>query len=339
MRCGDFPPVRSHYGPSTDWNNRENADIWRAAWADAANAELERLGFDTRISHLSYAEQGIEQIPTVHMGVAAMQMEKRGIRTERGDMNREVIVTNQKMKQLRARINHLKDWIYSQPLQDVPTMGEMMNAINAVQNFKSQWQKIRNLQRAAEVLIFVQQNGIDAPEQLADKITELHQEQYALAGIVQKKERRITTLNKHLANVETRKQHTAVYKKYKSLTPKKDAAMNSPNPFTKSKAKKDYEAAVQKQTAYREKHAGEIKQYEAAEKYLKDHLNGYGKIPEKEWRAELAESLTGRTAQVEQYYKICDDVKNAEALRRGAENHMSGIIPERTVALTQGMEL
>ena len=115
--------------------------------------------------------------------------------------------------------------------------------------------------------------------------------------------------------------------------------MDSINPFTKSKATKAYDAAVQKQAAYREKHAAEIGQYEAADKYLKEHLNGYGKIPEKEWRAELAESLTGRTAQVEKYYKICDDVKNAEALRRGAEYHMRNVTPERTAARTQDMAL
>ena len=31
-----------------------------------------------------------DQIPTVHLGVAASAMEKRGIRTERGDLNREI---------------------------------------------------------------------------------------------------------------------------------------------------------------------------------------------------------------------------------------------------------
>ena len=58
-----------------------------------------------------------------------------------------------------------------------------------------------------------------------------------------------------------------------------------------------------------------------------------------EWRAELAESLAGRTAQVERYNKICDDVKNAEALQRGAEHHMRGITPERIAARTQNMAL
>jgi len=71
-----------------------------------------------------------------------------------------------------------------------------------VQNFKSQWQRIRNFQRSEQVLLFIQQNGLYTVEQLADKITELHQAQYDLAGDVKKKERRITTLTEHLAQVE-----------------------------------------------------------------------------------------------------------------------------------------
>jgi ATP-dependent exoDNAse (exonuclease V) alpha subunit len=35
--------------PSTDWNEQSKADEWRKAWEDAANTELKRLGFETRI--------------------------------------------------------------------------------------------------------------------------------------------------------------------------------------------------------------------------------------------------------------------------------------------------
>ncbi|MEH2929069.1 MobA/MobL family protein [Candidatus Ventrimonas sp. KK005] len=40
------------------------------------------------MDHRSYERQGIDQIPTVHLGVAASAMEKRGIRTERGPQPR-----------------------------------------------------------------------------------------------------------------------------------------------------------------------------------------------------------------------------------------------------------
>ena len=48
------------------------------------NSVLEQQGKTERIDHRSYERQGVEQIPTVHLGVAATQMERRGIITERG---------------------------------------------------------------------------------------------------------------------------------------------------------------------------------------------------------------------------------------------------------------
>ena len=51
-----------------------------------------------RVDHRSYERQGIDQIPTVHLGVVASAMEKRGIRTERGDLDREIEVTNERLR-------------------------------------------------------------------------------------------------------------------------------------------------------------------------------------------------------------------------------------------------
>ncbi len=72
---------------------------------------LEQNGHAERVDHRSYERQGIDQIFTVHLGVAASAMEKRGIRTGRGDLNREIEVTNQKLRQLKARISKLQDWL------------------------------------------------------------------------------------------------------------------------------------------------------------------------------------------------------------------------------------
>ena len=45
-------------------------------------------GFD-RISHLSHEARGLEQLPTVHLGHVAHEMEQRGVETDRGTINRE----------------------------------------------------------------------------------------------------------------------------------------------------------------------------------------------------------------------------------------------------------
>ena len=295
--------------PSTDWHDRGNADKWRKTWEDMVNAELKRIGSDSRIDRRTYVEQGIEQVPTVHMGVAASQMERKGIRTGRGDLNRAIAISNQQLARQRARIRGIKDWIISQPIQNAPTIGEMMSAINAAQNTKSQWQKIRNIKRQAELLIFLKRNGFagdDSVEQLTDKLTELYQRQYDLANTVKAKERRITKLNEHLVQVDIFNRHKAMYDKGKKITDPK------------------------KRKAYSEKHADELAEYNTALTYLKNHLNGYGKIPEKDWRDEQKRLLAERYALVDDYYKLNDDLKNVETLRRGTDNIMSADAPEQT---------
>jgi hypothetical protein len=84
-------------------------------------------------------------MPTVHLGVATFQMEKRGIRTERGDINRNIKVTNNQLRQPRAPIRKCKDWLYSQPLTNPPTMLSVMSHIADGKNLEFRWQKISNL--------------------------------------------------------------------------------------------------------------------------------------------------------------------------------------------------
>jgi len=57
------------------------------------NHYLEATGHAERVDHRSFERQGItDKIPTVHLGVAAHQMEKRGIVTERGKRNMQPLL-------------------------------------------------------------------------------------------------------------------------------------------------------------------------------------------------------------------------------------------------------
>lgn len=60
----------------------------RATWAQLTNQALERAGHPERVSHKSLEAQGIDREPTIHLGPAATAMERRGIQTERGELNR-----------------------------------------------------------------------------------------------------------------------------------------------------------------------------------------------------------------------------------------------------------
>ena len=108
LKNGTF---KSRKVDTVDWNSQEKAEVWRQAWADIANRCLAAQDRPERIDHRSYRRQGIEQIPTVHMGVAATQMERRGIVTDKGNQNREIREQNRLLKEVKRRIAALTAWI------------------------------------------------------------------------------------------------------------------------------------------------------------------------------------------------------------------------------------
>ena len=96
---------------TTDWDDRGNAELWRQAWEDLQNRYLEQAGRPERISMKSYERQGIDQIPTVHMGPAVTAMERKGIQTDIGNLNREIKKTNALIAAIKRAINKIKEWL------------------------------------------------------------------------------------------------------------------------------------------------------------------------------------------------------------------------------------
>ncbi|MGN0323774.1 MAG: MobQ family relaxase [Oliverpabstia sp.] len=92
------------------WNDRELLNQWREEWANHTNHALEREGVQERISHLSHEARGLEQLPTIHLGHVAHEMEKKGVETDRGNINRErqaynaVVVDLQEYRAEKQRI-------------------------------------------------------------------------------------------------------------------------------------------------------------------------------------------------------------------------------------------
>jgi len=63
-----------------EWNGpdgKETVQHWRARWAELVNERLQEKGIDARIDHRSLEEQGIERVPTRHLGPAATGYERR----------------------------------------------------------------------------------------------------------------------------------------------------------------------------------------------------------------------------------------------------------------------
>lgn len=89
---------------ANNWNNRENAEIWRASWAHKCNQYLEP---EKKIDHRSYLRQDIEQLPTQHEGYVARQIEKKGQQADRCEINRKIRLKNDSIKTLNKQISYL----------------------------------------------------------------------------------------------------------------------------------------------------------------------------------------------------------------------------------------
>ena len=109
------------------WNSEEQLCLWREAWADHVNIYLEQAGRTERIDHRSFADQGRDEQPTIHEGVIARAMEKKGIISDRCELNRQIRRDNALLKSLKAAITKLTDAVK----RSIPAMAELLESIRA----------------------------------------------------------------------------------------------------------------------------------------------------------------------------------------------------------------
>ena len=119
-------PKSTKYGRqnpiSARWNSEEQLLAWREAWATAANRCLELAGHDSRIDHRSHAERGLEERPTIHEGVVARAMEKKGIISDRCELNRQIKADNALLRELRGQVKKLAQTVKN----TIPALAEAM---------------------------------------------------------------------------------------------------------------------------------------------------------------------------------------------------------------------
>ena len=137
---------KNHREDTTNWNDKGNVEIWRAAWAACTNRALEAAGHPALVDHRSYKRQGIDKIPSVHLGPAASQMEKRGIRTDKGEVNRQIAADNKLLKEIKARITRLYNWSKAEAERRVAVLterGEMWAQYNKYKAVHKQLAKVK----------------------------------------------------------------------------------------------------------------------------------------------------------------------------------------------------
>ena len=283
-----------------DWNNRENAEVWRRAWADLANEYLERNNRPERIDHRSYERQGIDQIPTVHVGVSATQMEKKGIVTERGELNRNIKAANRILREIRRLVRGLKDWLAELKERKAALLESLAEArVQAseptIPQLLARYMEQRGEERAAwtskgklkgavsdfnkvqAAMEFLRQKEISTVETLDRQLDGISETAVAIRDSMRKAERRIKDIDTLLSHIENYEKYKPVYREYATIG------------WKKQKEK------------FAEAHRSELEAYRAAARYVKAHLPGtsYSRKELEAERKDLAAALPGKRDELE----------------------------------------
>ena len=286
---GDF---KSHRVNTTNWNDPGKAEAWRAAWAEYANRALEQKELPQRIDHRSYARQGIQKVPTVHMGVAATQMERRGIPTEKGVVNREIAAQNRLLKEIKARITRLYNWSKQQAAkpEEKRSVWEQLQQAQAAAKPTTRYGKVKALKESAALFNFLQENGISSMPELHAKVTAMQTQYYTLRGEIAAIGRQIDQLDERLAMWKQYSENRVSHQRLAALKPKT-----------------------------RETYRAGLALYDAATRYL-DGLKASGeKITPKEWRAEAEHLTINEKAFYQKMKAMRADIQAVEKIRKTAD--------------------
>ena len=194
----DKHPKSTRYGRqnpiSERWNSEEQLAAWRAAWADESNRYLERAGREERIDHRSNAARGLDEIPTIHEGAAAQALERRGIISDRCELNRQIKADNALLRELKTEIKKLAALV----ARTVPAIAEGLEKLRSrVLIFCYQLSHIRSGKSHIQKSLAVWKPELERYTGLVQQIKEKSKERKVL--IAEKKELPVYHVKRHKA--------------------------------------------------------------------------------------------------------------------------------------------
>lgn len=292
---------------TVDWNEQEKAEQWRKAWADITNKYLEENSIKEKVDHRSYQRQGIEQIPTVHLGVSASQMEKKGIVTDRGNINREIKHQNKILKEIARRIKALMRWIRSlttnknkdnltENQEDIslqsttsPKQNDLTDILSLIIKENADNSNM-DLEKYIESYQFLKDKNITSISELKENISALRDKNYKTTRALKDAEKKTNDKVQLIDQAEKYLKHKDTYKTY-------------------TKLKKS------KQDNFYNEHTAEIILFESAKKYLKEHLGENKTLAISKWKSEVITLKKEKKSLYNQILKIREEVGQAEKVK------------------------
>ncbi len=292
---------------TVDWNEQDKAEEWRKPWADITNKYLEENSIKEKVDHCSYQRQGIEQIPTVHLGVSASQIEKKGIVTDRGNINREIKHQNKILKEIARRIKTLIRWIRSlttnknkdnptENQEDIslqsttsPKQNDLTDILSLIIKENADNGNI-DLEKYIESYQFLKEKNITSISELKESISVLRDKNYKTTRAIKDTEKKIDEKTQLIDQSEKYLKYKDIYKAY-------------------AKLKK-----IKQEDFYNE-HTAELILFESARKHLKEHLGESKTLNISKWKSELTTLNKDKKSLYSKILEIREEVEQAEKVK------------------------
>ena len=302
----------------TTWNDKGNAEKWRENFSDLCNEYLAKNKIEKRVDHRSFKRQGIKQIPTIHLGASASAMERKGIRTEKGDINREIKKQNELLKNIGNEIKKITSWLAGfkdklkesykeykdQSKKQIENESGLFNLYEYL-SFNQEMQEnnraelsfygkrnkaIYDLKRYASGINYLREHKIKTISDLQGHINILRSKNSEIYKTIKENSQKIEDLNKCLAYAKTVRKTKATYQEYESKKIFKES-------FYKNNQK-------------------EIDQHIRARNLI-EKISGKKNLREKEWLGEIKNledeisKLNTESEKIRERYKEINHIKYA----------------------------
>lgn len=209
------------------------------------------------------------------------------------------MVTNNLLRQLKARISKLEKWIDEESkVDEPPTLADVISNILSRREQtgqQSRYGTINNLKQAAEMLDFLTENNIMDFDGLHRFVIAMHNKQSEIREKLKPMERRLKTLDEHIKQANLYREHTPINRIYQQQKPKH---------------KEDFF----------ESNRTALTLYQAAERYIKANLTGRDKIPLVAWQKERAVLTAERKTLNAEYLTLKDEVGKVEKTSRSVQD-------------------
>ena len=284
---------------TVDWNEQDKAEEWRKTWADITNKYLEENSIQEKVDHRSYQRQGIEEIPTIHLGVSASQMEKKGIATDRGNINREIRKQNRLLQEIKLRIKALMRWIRGIGKEEKAETDKLKSTLPPKENLLSVFENLirknadnhnTDLEKYIESYQFLKEKNIISLSELKESIVTLRDKNYKTTRAIKDTEKKIDGKVQLIDQAEKYLKYKDIYKAY-------------------TKLKK-----IKQEDCYNE-HTAELILFESARKHLKEHLGVSKTLNISKWKSELTTLKKDKKSLYSQILEIREEVEHAEKVK------------------------